>query len=102
MKKTLFLALASMSLGSTAMAQETPDASYLRNSLYMMKLDMPTDREDYKEAFAIMDKAFNSIDFSKRYTNYNDFSLSARHVDFATLPTATQEEIDAIDKETKM
>lgn len=102
MKKTLLWAALSMCTVTPALAQETADASYLRNSLYMIKLDMPTDRPEYQEAFKIMDNAYNAIDFGKRYQSYNDFALNVRHIDFAKLPTVTQAEMDAIEKETKL
>lgn len=49
-----------------------------------------------------MSATFDTINFAKKYERYNDFSLTERTLDFSTLPTVTQEEIDAIGKETKL
>lgn len=102
--KKYFVCLASMlAMSQFSMAQSDPDANYIRNSLYMIKLQMPDDDdESYQEANVIMDKAFKAIDFDKRYPRYNDFCTGIRHIDFKDLPSVTQDEIDAIDKETKI
>ncbi len=101
MKKALLLSIAVMCLGTTVKAQEDSDSKYIRNSLYMMKLDMVPDNADYAHAFEVMNNTFNEIDFAKRYERYNDFSLGERHIDWATIPTVTKEEMDAIGKETQ-
>jgi len=101
MKKTLLLSVAVLCLGTSAMAQEDPDSKYIRNSLYMMKLDMVPDNEEYGHAFEVMNTTFDGIDFAKRYERYNDFSLGERHIDWASIPTVTKEEMDAIGKETQ-
>lgn len=95
------MAAMSMCMLSTATAQEDPDSKYIRNSLYMLKLDMPADNEEYKHAYEVMNKTFDAIDFGKRYERYNDFSLGTRHIDWSKIPTATDEEMDAIAKESK-
>jgi hypothetical protein len=101
MKKVLLFSIAVMCLGTTVNAQEDPDSKYIRNSLYMMKLDMVPDNEEYAHAFEVMNNTFDGIDFAKRYERYNDFSLGDRHIDWATIPTVTKEELDAIGKETQ-
>ena len=101
MKKALLFSIAVMCLGTTVNAQEDPDSKYIRNSLYMMKLDMVPDNEEYAHAFEVMNNTFDGIDFAKRYERYNDFSLGNRHIDWATIPTVTKEELDAIGKETQ-
>jgi hypothetical protein len=101
MKKALLFSIAVMCLGTTVNAQEDPDSKYIRNSLYMMKLDMVPDNEEYAHAFEVMNNTFDGIDFAKRYERYNDFSLGDRHIDWATIPTVTKEELDAIGKETQ-
>lgn len=48
MKTNLFLGLALLSMAPNAVsAQENADSLYIRNSVYMLKLDMPADNEEY-------------------------------------------------------
>ncbi len=103
MKKVILCsALAALTFSSTAFAQEDPDKYYIRNSVYMLKLAETTDNPDYAEAFKIMDATFDTINFARNYERYNDFSLTDRKIEFAKLPKVTQEEMDAIGKETKL
>lgn len=102
MKKLFLLTIAAVAAFNNTYGQDDPDKYYIRNSVYMMKLDTPTDNEDYKAAYKIMNETFDTIDFSKRYERYNDFSLKERIIDFTKLPTVTQEEMDAIGKDTKV
>ena len=103
MKKILLCtALAAMTFSNSANAQEDPDKYYIRNSVYMMKLSETTDNEDYAEAFKIMDATFDTINFARNYERYNDFSLTDRKIEFSKLPTVTDEEINAIGKESKL
>lgn len=100
MKTNLILGLALMSMmPAVANAQETAEDLYIRNSVYMLKLDMPADNEEYAHAYEVTNKAFDGIDFAKRYPNYNDFNLGSHHIDWSTVPTATKAEMDAIEKE---
>lgn len=100
MKTNLLLGLALMSIAPTvANAQETAEDLYIRNSVYMLKLDMPADNEEYAHAYEVTNKAFDGIDFAKRYPNYNDFNLGSHHIDWSKVPTATKAEMDAIEKE---
>lgn len=101
MKKNLLLGLALLSLSSAAYAQQDAESKYIRNSVYMLKLDMPADNADYKHAYEVTNATFDAIDFAKRYANYNDFSLANRHIDWSKVPTATAAEMDAIVKESK-
>lgn len=102
MKKNFLLGLALFSLSSVANAQEVDVASkYIRNSVYMMKLDMPADNADYQHAYEVTNATFDGINFANRYSNYNDFSLNERHIDWGKVPTATAAELDAIGKESK-
>lgn len=102
MKKTILILTAMLGMGMYASAQDSdPDSKYIRNSLYMLKLDMAADDEEYAHAYDIMNKTFDGIDFAKRYERYNDFSLANRHIDWTKVPSATSEEMDAIAKETK-
>lgn len=103
MKKILFCtALAALAFSNSVNAQEDPDKYYIRNSVYMMKLSETTDNEDYAEAFKIMDATFDTINFARNYERYNDFSLTDRKIEFSKLPTVTEEEINAIGKESKL
>ena len=100
MKTNLILGLALMSMmPAVANAQEKTEDFYIRNSVYMLKLDMPADNEEYAHAYEVTNKAFDGIDFAKRYPNYNDFNLGSHHIDWSTVPTATKAEMDAIEKE---
>ncbi len=101
MKKIFLMSIAAMCLSTTAMAQTDGESKYIRNSLYMLKLDMAPDNEEYQHAFEVMDKTFNEIDFAKRYERYNDFSLDSRHIDWTKVPTVTDAEMDAVEKESK-
>lgn len=101
MKKLILFAAVGMCMVSTVKAQEDPDSKYIRNSLYMLKLDMPADNDEYKHAYEVMNKTFDGIDFAKRYERYNDFSLGSRHIDWSKIPTVTSAEMDAIAKESK-
>lgn len=100
MKTNLFLGLALLSMAPNAVsAQENADSLYIRNSVYMLKLDMPADNEEYAHAYEVTNKAFDGINFATRYPNYNDFNLGSHHIDWSTVPTATKAEMDAIEKE---
>lgn len=100
MKKTILLAaLAAPVFANVVNAQDDPDKHYIRNSVYMLKLSETSSNPDYAEAFQIMDATFDTINFAKSYERYNDFSLTDRKIDFSKLPTVTQEEKDAIGKE---
>ena len=68
----------------------------------MLKLNEPCPKDEYKEAFDIMSATFDTINFAKTYERYNDFSLTERTLDLSKLPTVTQEEMDAIGKESKL
>lgn len=103
MKKVILLtAFAALAFVSNVSAQEDPDKYYIRNSLYMMKLDEPCPKELYKEPYKIMSATFDTINFAKTYERYNDFALTERTLELSKLPTVTQAEKDAIDKETKL
>ena len=104
MKKKNFLmaAFAALSFTSAVFAQDDADKHYIRNSVYMMKLSETATNADYEEAFKIMNATFDTINFAKNYERYNDFSLTDRTIDFSALPSVTQEEMDAIGKETKV
>lgn len=68
MKTNLFLGLALLSMALNAVsAQENADSLYIRNSVYMLKLDMPADNEEYAHAYEVTNKAFDGIDFATRY-----------------------------------
>lgn len=78
MKTNLFFGLALLSMAPNAVsAQENADSLYIRNSVYMLKLDMPADNEEYAHAYEVTNKAFDGIDFATRYPNYNDFNLGS-------------------------
>lgn len=104
MKKMIMLtALAAVSFSTNVFAQqEDPDKNYIRNSLYMMKLDEPCPKEDYAEAFKIMSATFDTINFARNYERYNDFSLKQRRIELSKLPEVTQAEKDAVGKESKL
>ena len=100
MKKLFLLSVAALCLSTTVNAQDA-DSKYIRNSLYMLKLDMPADDEEYAHAFEVMNTAFDGINFATRYERYNDFSLEGRHIDWEKVPTATAEDMEAIEKQSK-
>ena len=104
MKKMIMLtALAAVSFSTNVFAQQDdPDKNYIRNSLYMMKLDEPCPKEDYAEAFKIMSATFDTINFARNYERYNDFSLKQRRIELSKLPEVTQAEKDAVGKESKL
>ena len=104
MKKMIMLtALAAVSFSTNVFAQQDdPDKNYIRNSLYMMKLDEPCPKEDYAEAFKIMSATFDTINFARNYERYNDFSLNQRRIELSKLPEVTQAEKDAVGKESKL
>ncbi len=102
MKKVFLLLAGALSLSTAVMAQSNDESKYIRNSLYMLKLDKAAENSEYAHAFEVMNKTFDGIDFAKRYERYNDFSLAeGRHIDWTKVPTATAEEMDAIEKESK-
>lgn len=101
MKKSLmFAVLAAASFTNAYAQQEDADKYYLRNSLYMIKLDEVATNEEYANAYEIMNTSYDQIDFAKNYERYNDFALGLRHIKFEDLPTVPQSEIDAIGKPT--
>ena len=99
MKKTfLFAVLAVASFNNAVAQEEDADKHYLRNSLYMIKLDEVPTNEEYANAYEIMNATYDQIDFAKNYERYNDFALGLRHIKFEDLPTVPQSEVDAIGK----
>jgi hypothetical protein len=103
MKRIILLtAIAAFACVSNVSAQEDPDKYYIRNSLYMLKLDEPCPKDLYKEPYKIMSATFDTINFANAYERYNDFALTERTLDLSKLPTATQAEQDAIGKMTKL
>ena len=57
MKTNLFFGLALLSMAPNAVsAQENSDSLYIRNSVYMLKLDMPADNEEYAHAYEVTNK----------------------------------------------
>ena len=103
MKKVILLtAIAAFACVSNMSAQEDPDKYYIRNSLYMIKLDEPCPKDLYKEPYKIMSATFDTINFANRYERYNDFALTERTLELSKLPTVTQAEKDAIFKESKL
>ena len=103
MKRFILFAVLAAASFTTSFAQgEDPDKNYIRNSLYMLKLDEPCPKEDYAEAFKIMSATFDTINFARNYERYNDFSLKQRRIDLSKLPTVTQAEKDAVGKESKL
>ena len=99
MKKLfMFAVLAGASFTTAFAQQEDPDKYYIRNSLYMIKLDEAAPNEEYANAYEIMNATFDKIDFAKSYERYNDFALTERHIDFDATPEATQAEQDAFGK----
>ena len=99
-KKTLLIVIASLVLSVNSFAGNDPDKNYIRNSVYMIKLNEECVDPDYEEAFKIMSATFDTINFASNYERYNDFSLNERQFDFAKLPEVTEEEMDAYGKET--
>ena len=95
-KYFLMSALAAVCVAKTVQAQEDPDKNYIRNSVYVMKLDEVASNEEYAKAFKVMNATFDTINFARNYERYNDFSLSERHIKFEELPTATAEEINSL------
>lgn len=100
MKKYLLVSALAAVCVSNVFAQEDPDKYYIRNSIYVMKLDEVASNEEYAEAFKVMNETFDSINFARNYERYNDFSLSDRHIKFEELPTATEEEIKQFGSQT--
>lgn len=100
MKKTFLLAaLAVLSILPKAMAQQDdPDSKYIRNSVYMIKLDVPHLNPAYNVAYDLIDQTFDGIDFGKRYERYNDFSLSTRHIDWEKIEKAEESEFEALNE----
>lgn len=102
MKKLLLLTIcATFAVSNNAFGQEDPDKYYIRNSVYMLKLDEPAPKADYEQAFKIMSATFDTINFASRYERYNDFALTDRTLKFSDLPSVTQAEMDAIGKDSK-
>lgn len=103
MKKIYLLAaFVAVAVTNNVMAQDDPDKYYIRNSVYMMRLNEASTDPNYNEAFKIMTATFDTINFARRYERYNDFALTERQIDFSNLPSVTQAEIDAVGTETKV
>lgn len=98
MKKTLTLAALSLcAFLPQAFAQnDDPDSKYIRNSVYMIKLDMPVDNPNYAIGFDVIDKTFDGIDFARRYERYNDFALTARHIDWDLIDKVEESEYEML------
>lgn len=97
MKLKLFFGLAMFATATiTVKAQENVESLYIRNSVYMLKIDRASNNEDYTHAYEVTNNAFDGIDFSKRYANYNNFSLPVRHIDWAMVPEASVAELDSL------
>ncbi len=96
MKKIILMtALAATAFSGISFAADDPDKSYIRNSLYIIKLDEAPTNAEYKEASNYMNATFDTIQFARNYERYNDIALAERHIDFAKLPEVTAEEIKA-------
>lgn len=93
----LFVTMALMAAMPKAVAQDNdPDSKYIRNSLYMIKLDCPPDNPKYKIAYDDINMIYDGIDFGARYERYNNFSLSERHLDFANMPKIQESEYEVL------
>ena len=98
-KKIMLTAIAAVLLAGNCFGGNDPDKNYIRNSVYMIKLNEMCPDPDYEEAFKIMSATFDTINFARNYERYNDFSLNDRQIDFAKLPKVTEDEMAAYGKE---
>ncbi len=96
MKKFFLLAISLMAVCTTVNAEDA-DKNYIRNSIYVIKLDETSSKPDYNTAFGYMNATFDTINFASNYSNYNDFALTERHIDFAKLPAVTEADIKNFD-----
>ena len=92
MKKLFCICTLMVAFSVNVMSEEDPDKYYIRNSLYMIKLDEANTNEEYNTAFQNMNATFDTINFANNYERYNDFSLGMRHIDFSKLPEVTDAE----------
>ena len=92
MKKLFCICMLMVAFSVNVMSEEDPDKYYIRNSLYMIKLDEANTNEEYNTAFQNMNATFDTINFANNYERYNDFSLGMRHIDFSKLPEVTDAE----------
>lgn len=100
MKKLLLIAaIAVMNSSLSIFADDDSDKNYLRNSVYMLKLNVNGNEENADAYATMMARTFDTINFARNYERYNDFSLKNRHIEFENTPKATPEEISAIGKE---
>ena len=101
MKRLFLFAVLAVASFTTSFAQyEDADKYYLRNSLYMIKLDEAATNSEYENAYKIMNSTYDQINFAQNYERYNDFALKLRHIKFEDLPKVSQAEIDAMGKQT--
>lgn len=89
MKKLLIATFALLSVAS-AFAQDA-EPKFRRSSLYTLKLDIPKDKSEYAEALKLMDATYDTLSVPNAY---NDFNMAVRHIDYPSLPSVTQEEME--------
>lgn len=98
-KRLLFTAITAFLFAGHCSADNDPDKNYIRNSVYMIKLNEECPDPDYEDAFRIMSATFDTINFANNYERYNDFSLGDRQFDFSELPNVSEEEMASYGKE---
>lgn len=99
MKKIMTIVLTILSLNTAMYAQDDTNSKYIRNSLYMIRLDMPLEETSDKESMAALNAGIDNINWEERYKQYNSVALSTKNIDWSNLPEVTQEEKDAVKKE---
>ena len=95
MMRKLFVATLAMLSFTSAFAQKDAEPKFRRSSLYTLKLDIPKDKDEYKEALKLMDATYDTLSIPNAY---NDFNMATRHIDYTKLGDVTQEEMDLYKK----
>lgn len=98
MKKLIIAVLAMLSVVSTYADNKVKDAKFRRSSLYVLKMDIPKDKEVYQQALELIDATYDTLAVPDAY---NDFNLATRHIDYPSLPSVTQAEMDKYKKSSK-
>ena len=99
MKKILVLAAIMLNVAAVFAQDVDPESKYIRNSLYMIRLDMPIEDASDQEAMKSLNAGIDGINWEERYKRYNSVGLSETSFDWTTLPAVSQDEIDAVKKE---
>lgn len=91
----MIVAVALLSVANMYADKKVNDAKFRRSSLYVLKMDIPKDKEVYQKALELIDATYDTLSVPDAY---NDFNLATRHIDYPSLPAVSEDEINKYKK----